>query len=100
MKSHVMAAVIGSALLVGAPILAPSASAQPAPVTSSSGGYLVPVVIGAAAGATVGAFLWPALVPAGAAAAAPVEWGWGSYLTTSGGVGAVLGGFFGYAAAR
>jgi len=104
MKSTVMAVVIGAVTMIAAPALTRTAAAQPAPANASSG-YLVPVVVGAAAGATVGALLWPAVVPAGAAVAAPaamqtVGWGWGSFLTTRAIVGAVIGGGLGYVAAR
>jgi hypothetical protein len=76
MKSQIMAAVIGATMLTAAPVLTQSANAQPAPM-GSSGGYIVPVVVGAAAGAVVGAFVWPMIVPGAAAtamaAAAPAE---------------------------
>lgn len=102
MKSHTMAAIIAATALIAAPGLSSTASAQPIQ-SSSSGSYLVPVVVGAAAGATVGALLWPAMVPAGAAmAAAPgaAAWGWGSFYTTRAAVGAIIGGGLGYLAAR
>lgn len=109
MKSHLMAAVIGATMLTAAPVLAPTASAQPAPM-GSSGGYVVPVVVGAVAGAVVGALVWPMIVPAAAAApaaagvvaAAPVEtgWGWGAFMTTRAAVGAVIGAGLGYLSAR
>lgn len=104
MKSTAMAVVIGAAMVIGAPVLTHTAAAQPAPASASSG-YLVPVVVGAAAGATVGALLWPAVVPAGAVMAAPaamqtVGWGWGSFLTTRAVIGAIIGGGLGYVAAR
>lgn len=102
MKSQLMAAVIGATMLTAAPMLSPSASAQPAPM-GSSGGYVVPVVVGAVAGAAVGAFLWPVIVPAatvpGAVAAAP-EWGWGAFVTTRAAVGAIIGAGLGYISAR
>ncbi len=105
MKSHVMAAVIASAMMISAPVFTSTASAQPVP-GGPSGGYLVPVVVGAAAGATVGALLWPAMMPAGAAMAAPAAaaemsgWGWSAFLTTRAAIGAVIGGGLGYVAAR
>jgi hypothetical protein len=104
MKSHAMAAIIAATALIAAPALNSTASAQPMQ-SSSSGSYLVPVVVGAAAGATVGALLWPAFIPAGAAmAAAPgaatAAWGWGSFYTTRAAVGAIIGGGLGYLAAR
>ena len=72
MKSHTLAAAIVAAVMISSPVFAPTASAQPAGTGGSSTSYLVPVVIGAAAGATVGALLWPAMAPAaGAAMAGP-----------------------------
>jgi hypothetical protein len=110
MKSHVMAAIVASTALIGASSIPTTASAQPMQ-SSSSGGYFVPVVIGAAAGATLGALLWPAMVPAGMmmgagpgamAAAGPgaAAWGWGAFYTTRAAVGAVIGGVAGYLIAR
>jgi hypothetical protein len=101
MKSHVMAAVIVAGAMIGAPSFTSTASAQPVQ-SSSSGSYLVPVVVGAAAGATVGALLWPAMVPGAAMAAAPgvTAWGWGAFYTTRAAVGAIIGGGLGYLAAR
>jgi hypothetical protein len=102
MKSHAMAAVIAATAMIATPSFVSTASAQPIQ-SNSSGSYLVPVVVGAAAGATVGALLWPAMVPAGAAmAAAPAAtaWGWGSFYTTRAAVGAIIGGGLGYLAAR
>jgi hypothetical protein len=102
MKSLAMAAVIAATAMIGAPSFISTAFAQPIQ-TSSSGSYLVPVVVGAAAGATVGALLWPAMIPAGAAmAAAPgaAAWDWGSFYTTRAAVGAIIGGGLGYLAAR
>jgi hypothetical protein len=104
MKSTAMAVVIGATMMIGAPVLAQSAAAQPASASTSSG-YVVPVVVGAAAGATVGALLWPAIMPAGAAMAAPAamataSWGWASFLTTRAVIGAIIGGGLGYVAAR
>lgn|SRR5512143_4096472 len=109
MKSRMMAAVVGASMLVATPVFTQSAVAQPAPA-GSSGGYTVPIVVGAAIGATVGALLWPVVVPAGAmmgpgamagAGPAVVEaWGWGSFVTTRAAVGAVIGGGLGYLAAR
>lgn len=111
MKSHMMAAVVGSAMMLTAPVLSNTAAAQP--MQSGSGSYVVPVVVGAAAGATVGALLWPVIVPAGAVAAAPAAagaavavapeaagWGWGAFMTTRALVGAVIGGGLGYISAR
>src|SRR5262249_35599482 len=69
MKSHITAAVIASTL-IAAPVLADAAAAQPMPGNPSSS-TVVPVVVGAAAGATVGALLWPVIMPATAVAAAP-----------------------------
>ncbi len=108
MKSRMMAALIGSTLMMTAPVLTHGASAQPVP-PSSSGSYVVPVVVGAAAGATVGALLWPVVVPtavapaaatAMAAAPAAAGWGWGAFMTTRALVGAVIGGALGYISAR
>ena len=105
MKSHAMAAIIAATAMIGAPSFVSTASAQPIQ-SSSSGSYLVPVVVGAAAGATVGALLWPAMIPAGAAmaagpgAATATAWGWGSFYTTRAAVGAIIGGSLGYLAAR
>ena len=92
--------------MISSPVFAPTASAQPAGTGGSSTSYLVPVVIGAAAGATVGALLWPAMAPAaGAAMAGPAAaemggWGWGAFMTTRAAVGAVIGGGLAYLAAR
>jgi len=106
MASRVTAILFASSILASAPILASSASAQPVRADGSSS-YAVPVVVGAAAGATVGALLWPAVVPAAAAtAAAPAVaaeatgWGWGAFLTTRAAVGAVIGAGAGWLAAR
>ena len=107
MKSHAMAAIIAITAVIGATGLTSTASAQPVQ-SSASGGYFVPVVIGAAAGATIGALLWPVVVPAGAvvaagpgmAAAGAGAWGWGAFYTTRAAVGAVIGGTLGYLAAR
>jgi hypothetical protein len=105
MKSNMLAATIAAVMLLGSLVFTPTASAQPASVGGSSN-YLVPVVVGAAAGATVGALLWPAVVvPAGVAMAAPAAaagmgWGWGAFMTTRAAVGAILGGGLGYLAAR
>jgi hypothetical protein len=105
MKSHAMAAVIAAAAMIATPNFISTASAQPIQ-SNPSGSYLVPVVVGAAAGATVGALLWPAMIPAGAAmAVAPgavtaTAWGWGSFYTTRAAVGAIIGGGLGYLAAR
>jgi hypothetical protein len=106
MKSTTLVAGAVAAVLISSPVLAPTASAQPAPPGGSSPSYIVPLVIGAAAGATVGALLWPAMVPAaGAAVAAPAAaqvggWGWGAFFTTRAAVGAIIGGGLGYLAAR
>jgi hypothetical protein len=106
MKSNMLAATVAAVMLLGSPVFAPSASAQPASAGGASNSYLVPMVVGAAAGATVGALLWPAVVvPAGAAMAAPAAaagmgWGWGAFMTTRAVVGAIIGGGLGYLAAR
>lgn len=107
MKSNTLAAAIAVAAMLSLPVFTPAASAQPASVGGSPGSYLVPVVVGAAAGAVVGALLWPAtVVPAGAAMAAPAAtaamdgWGWGAFMTTRAAVGAIIGGGLGYLAAR
>lgn len=108
MKSLAMAVAIGSAVVLCTPALTRTAAAQPVPV-GSSGGYLVPVVVGAAAGATVAALLWPVIVPAGAVAVTPgavaaapaaVGWGWGAFMTTRAAVGALIGAGLGFVAAR
>ena len=108
MKSLAMAVAFCSAVLLCAPLLTRLAAAQPAPV-GSSGGYLVPIVVGAAAGATVAALLWPVIVPAGAVAATPgavaatpaaAGWGWGAFMTTRAAVGALIGAGLGSVAAR
>ncbi len=102
MKSHVMAGVVATAMLIGTPILASTASAQPAMRGDSTGSTLVTVIIGAAAGATVGALLWPASASAVVAAGAPVaaSWGWGAFISTRAAVGAVIGGGLGYLVSR
>jgi len=100
MKSRMSAAILASAMMLSVPVLAPAASAQPAQ-SSSSSSYIVPIVVGAAAGATVGALLWPAIVPATAAMATPAAgWGWGAFMTTRAAVGAVIGGALGWMVAR
>ena len=110
MKSHVMAAIVAATALIGASSIPTTASAQPVQ-SGSSGGYFVPVVVGAAAGATIGALLWPVIVPAGAVVAAgpsamvaagpgAAAWGWGAFYTTRAAVGAVIGGAVGYLMAR
>jgi len=107
MKSRMSAAIVASAVMLTAPVLVPAASAQPVQSGGSSS-YIVPIVVGAAAGATVGALLWPALIPAAAAAptatmamAAPAAgWGWGAFMTTRAAVGAVIGGALGWVVAR
>jgi hypothetical protein len=110
MKSHVMAAIVAATALIGASSIPTTASAQPVQ-SSSSGGYFVPVVVGAAAGATIGALLWPVIVPGAAVVAAgpgavvaagpgAAAWGWGAFYTTRAAVGAVIGGAFGYLMAR
>jgi len=93
MTSRITAAVFGSMLLIGAPALTQAASAQAAQGNST----LVPVVVGAAAGATIGALLWPVFMAAMPAAA---EWGWGAFWTTRALVGAAIGGGLGYISAR
>jgi hypothetical protein len=104
MKSHAMAAVIAGAAMIGAPCFTSSASAQPMS-PGSSNSYFVPMVVGAAAGATVGALIWPAMVPAAASTAvaavpAASTWGWGAFYSTRAAVGAVIGAGLGYMAAR
>jgi hypothetical protein len=108
MRSLAMAVAIGSAVMLCTPTLIHPAAAQPAPV-GSSGGYLVPVVVGAAAGAAVAALLWPVIAPAGAVVATPatvaaapaaVGWGWGAFMTTRAAVGALVGAGLGFVAAR
>ncbi len=108
MKSLVVAVALGSTVMVCTPALTRPAAAQPVPV-GSSGGYLVPVVVGAAAGATVAALLWPVIVPTGAVVATPgtvaaapaaIGWGWGAFMTTRAAVGALVGAGLGYVAAR
>jgi hypothetical protein len=108
MKSLAMAVAIGSTVVLCVPALIRPAAAQTAPV-GSSGGYLLPVVVGAAAGATVAALLWPVIVPAGAVAATPgavaaapaaMGWGWGAFMTTRAAVGALIGAGLGFGAAR
>jgi hypothetical protein len=101
MKSYALAGIL-VATLTGAPAFTPTAAAQVA-TSGSSSSYMVPIVVGAAAGATVGALLWPAMVPAGAAAAAAPAasgWGWGAFLTTRAAIGAVIGGGLGFIAAH
>lgn len=105
MKSHTLAAAAIAAVLISSPVFTSTASAQPAPPGGSAPGYLIPVIVGAAAGATVGALLWPAAAPAAAAGAAMAGpevagWGWGAFMTTRAAVGAVIGGGLGYLAAR
>lgn len=106
MRSSALAIMFGSAMMIAAPALTNQAAAQPAPASSSS---FVPVVVGAAAGATVAALLWPVIMPAGAAMAAgpgamamaPEAAGWmGSFVTTRAAVGAIIGGGLGYLSAR
>jgi hypothetical protein len=108
MKSLGMAVAIGATVMLLTPALTRPAAAQPAPV-GSSGGYLVPVVVGAAAGAAVAALLWPVIVPAGAVAATPgaaeaapaaMGWGWGAFMTSRAAVGALIGAGLGFVAAR
>jgi hypothetical protein len=62
MKSHSLTAIVAAAAMIGAPSFTSTAFAQLAS-SGSSGNYIVPVMVGAAAGATVGALLWPAMVP-------------------------------------
>ncbi len=110
MKSRLLAGLVATTVLVGAPGLAPSAAAQ-STVRSESRSYIVPVVIGAAVGATIGALVWPVMMPAAAAgpamagpaaAAGPAMagWGMGAFVTTRAAVGAVIGGVAGYLFAR
>jgi hypothetical protein len=109
MAPRLTAIFVASSILASAPILASTASAQPVRSDGTSS-YAVPIVVGAAAGATIGALLWPAVVPATAAtaatAAAPAVaaeatgWGWGAFLTTRAAVGAVIGAGAGWFAAR
>ena len=109
MKSHLMAAVMGTALLAATPVLSTTAVAQPAPPGTTSG-YMVPVVVGAAVGATVGALLWPVIFPAPAIIATPgavaavapeaMGWGLGAFMTTRAAVGAAVGGAMGYVMGR
>ena len=107
MKTRVMAAIIGATMVVATPMLTDTASAQAAP---PGGNSMVPMVVGAAAGATVAALVWPVLFPApvivaaapGAVAVAPevMTWGFGAFVTTRAAVGAVIGAGLGYLAAR
>jgi hypothetical protein len=117
MKSYTMAAVIVVSTMIGTPSFTSIASAQTVQ-NVSSGSYFVPVVVGALAGATVGALVWPVMVPAGGAmmgtgatlgagpgtgatiGANAGAWGWGAFYTTRAVVGAIIGGGLGYLAAR
>jgi hypothetical protein len=68
MRTRTMAvSMLVAAALIGTPMLAPAAMAQPVSMTSAS--TVVPVVLWAATGAVIGAVAWP-LVAGGAAAAA------------------------------
>lgn len=107
MKTRVMAAIIGATMVVATPMLTDTAAAQAAPAGGSS---MVPIVVGAAAGATIGALVWPVLFPApvviaaapGAVAVAPevMTWGFGAFMTTRAAIGAVIGAGTGYLVAR
>ena len=91
MKLRPLAAVaVASALMVGAPGLAPPASAQTAP--SMSVGTVLPVVLWAATGAVIGAVVWPVAVGGAAAAATPGVMTVGSLLNMGALAGTFLGG--------
>ena len=102
MKPLAVAVVIGAAAMICVPNLSRTAAAQQPSAPNASSGYFVPVVVGAAAGATVGALVWPVVAPAGVAVATPAAmgWGWGAFMTTRAAVGAVIGAGLGYIAAR
>jgi len=95
MKRLAMVGIIATAAVFGGPGLTPTASAQ----------SVGPIVVGAALGATVGAFVWPVMaIPAAAgmagAAATIGPWDWNAYLTTRAAVGAVVGGSLAYVFGR
>jgi len=92
------AAIIASAVMIGAPALAPAASAQPSNSTSAS--TVVPLVLWAATGAVIGAVAWPVVMGGAAATAAPAGvMSLGAFLNTGAAAGAVLGGM-GYVLTR
>jgi len=92
-RPHALAAIIiASAVMIGAPTLAPSALAQTrstAPTVST----MVPVILWAATGAVIGAVAWPMVVGGVAAPAASAGiMSLGAFLNTGAAVGAVVGG--------
>jgi hypothetical protein len=90
MKRQAMVAIVAAVMMIGGQGATSPASAN----------AVLPVVVGAAAGATVGALLWPAMVPAGAVTAGTAvvvsPWGWAAFMTTRAAVGAVIGAGLGY----
>jgi hypothetical protein len=92
-----------------APVQAPPAPIALTPMPpgsiASRASALLPTgaaIIGAAAGATIAAWLWPAAVPAGGAVLAPAAgaWAWNAYLSTEAAAGAVIGAVLGYFGGR
>jgi hypothetical protein len=93
MKSRTLAAAgIAAAVMVGAPPLAPSASAQTSG-TASYVSYVLPTVLWAATGAMIGAVAWPVIVSGAAASAAPAGIATlGALANTGAAAGALVGG--------
>lgn len=90
-RSHKFVAAIAlGAMMTAAPVLAPTAAAQP--VNSTSPSVLLPTVLWGVTGAVIGAVAWPMIAGGAAASAAPAGlMSVGSFMNTGAAAGAVLG---------